>query len=82
MMGHLVVRSGAFRRPAVRYATLFSATVLISLIHPIAAEALMDLGPWNYWSRDGRPYDETREVQKSLEYVIAKNPNHPGALHY
>jgi tetratricopeptide (TPR) repeat protein len=48
----------------------------------IYAEALMDLRPWNYWSRDGQPYDETREVQKSLEYVIAKNPNHPGALHY
>jgi tetratricopeptide (TPR) repeat protein len=48
----------------------------------IYAEALMDLRPWNYWTRDGRPYDETREVQKSLEYVLAKNPSHPGALHY
>lgn len=48
----------------------------------IYAEALMDLRPWNYWTRDGLPYEETREVQKSLEYVIAKNPNHPGALHY
>jgi tetratricopeptide (TPR) repeat protein len=48
----------------------------------IYAEALMDLRPWNYWSRDGQPYDETREVQKSLEYVLAKNANHPGALHY
>jgi tetratricopeptide (TPR) repeat protein len=48
----------------------------------IYAEALMDLRPWNYWTRDGQPYDETREIQKSLENVIAKNPNHPGALHY
>ena len=48
----------------------------------IYAEALMDLRPWNYWTRDGQPYDDTREIQKSLEYVIAKNPNHPGALHY
>ena len=48
----------------------------------IYAESLMDLRPWNYWTRDGQPYDETREVQKSLEQVIAKNPNHPGALHY
>jgi tetratricopeptide (TPR) repeat protein len=48
----------------------------------IYAEALMDLRPWNYWTRDGQPYDETRDVQKSLEYVLAKNPNHPGALHY
>jgi tetratricopeptide (TPR) repeat protein len=48
----------------------------------VYAESLMDLRPWNYWTRDGQPYDETREVQKSLEQVIAKNPNHPGALHY
>jgi tetratricopeptide (TPR) repeat protein len=48
----------------------------------IYAEALMDLRPWNYWTRDGQPYDETRDIQKSLEYVLAKHPNHPGALHY
>ncbi len=48
----------------------------------VYAEAIMDLRPWNYWTRDGQPYDDTREIQKSLEYVIAKNPNHPGALHY
>jgi len=46
------------------------------------AEALMDLRPWNYWTRDGRPYPETVEIQASLEQVLAKNRNHPGALHY
>lgn len=45
------------------------------------AESLMDLRPWGYWSRDGRPFDETTEVQSSLEYVIAKHQHHPGALH-
>jgi tetratricopeptide (TPR) repeat protein len=48
----------------------------------IYAESLMDLRPWNYWMRDGQPYEETQEIQKSLEQVLAKNPNHPGALHY
>jgi tetratricopeptide (TPR) repeat protein len=48
----------------------------------IYAESLMDLRPWNYWTRDGQPYDETREIETSLQYVIAKNPNHPGGLHY
>ena len=48
----------------------------------IYAEALMDLRPWNYWTRDGQPYDETARIQKSLEQALAKNPNHPGALHY
>jgi tetratricopeptide (TPR) repeat protein len=46
------------------------------------AEALMDLRPWNYWTRDGVPYAETKEVISSLEAVLAKQPNHPGALHY
>jgi tetratricopeptide (TPR) repeat protein len=46
------------------------------------AESLMDLRPWNYWTRDGVPYAETSEIITSLELVLAKNPNHPGALHY
>lgn len=45
------------------------------------AESLMDLRPWNYWTRDGVPHEETREVQTSLEAVLARSPNHPGALH-
>ena len=45
------------------------------------AESLMDLRPWNYWTRDGLPYDETREVQTALGAALALNKNHPGALH-
>jgi tetratricopeptide (TPR) repeat protein len=48
----------------------------------IYAESLMDLRPWNYWTRDGRPYAETPQVIAALEGVIARNPAHPGALHY
>ena len=46
------------------------------------AESLMDLRPWGYWMRDGRPYDETVKIATTLEQVIAKHKNHPGALHY
>ena len=46
------------------------------------AESLMDLRPWNYWTRDGEPYAETGEIQAALQQVLAKNPKHPGALHY
>ena len=46
------------------------------------AESLMDLRPWNYWTRDGLPYDETREIQSALARVLARHPNHPGALHF
>jgi tetratricopeptide (TPR) repeat protein len=48
----------------------------------IFAESLMDLRPWNYWTRDGEPYPETGEIRTSLEQVLARNRNHPGALHY
>jgi tetratricopeptide (TPR) repeat protein len=47
----------------------------------IYAESLMNLRPWNYWTRDGLPYEETREVEASLARVLKANPNHPGALH-
>jgi tetratricopeptide (TPR) repeat protein len=45
------------------------------------AEAVMDLRPWDYWTRDYRPYPETIEVMQVLEAVLARNPNHPGAIH-
>jgi pimeloyl-ACP methyl ester carboxylesterase len=45
------------------------------------AEALMDTRPWNYWTRDGLPYDETRQVEAALTHVLSKHKNHPGALH-
>ena len=45
------------------------------------AEALMDLRPWDYWMRDGAPYPETLEIMRVLESVLARQPNHPGAIH-
>ena len=48
----------------------------------IFAESLMDLRPWNYWTRDGLPQEGTSEAIDSLQRVIAANPKHPGALHY
>ncbi len=46
------------------------------------AEALMDTTPWDYWQKNGQPKAETREILKALEFVLAKNPDHPGANHY
>lgn len=45
------------------------------------AEAMMDLRPWNYWMRDNRPYPGTEEILATLQRIIARSPNHPGALH-
>jgi tetratricopeptide (TPR) repeat protein len=46
------------------------------------AEALMDLRPWDFWKPDGRPQPGTDEIVTTLESVIARNPDHPGACHY
>jgi tetratricopeptide (TPR) repeat protein len=46
------------------------------------AEALMDLRPWDLWTRDGEPQPGTEEIVATLESVLARNPDHPGANHY
>jgi tetratricopeptide (TPR) repeat protein len=45
------------------------------------AEALMDLQPWDYYDEQLRPKGNTAEIVSLLESVIAKDPNHAGALH-
>src|ERR1051325_6773987 len=50
-------------------------------ISMLYVESVMDLRPWGYWTKDGTPYDRTPEIVALTEKVIAKNPNHPGALH-
>ena len=45
------------------------------------AEALMDLHPWDYWTKDGEPREWTSEILETLEYVMERNPGHPGANH-
>jgi tetratricopeptide (TPR) repeat protein len=49
----------------------------------IYAESMMDLSPWDYWEADGaKPKGRTQEIVDALETVLARNPNHPGAIHY
>jgi len=45
------------------------------------AEALMDLQPWDYYDAQRRPKGHTAEVVSTLESVIARDPDHAGALH-
>ena len=44
------------------------------------AESLMDLSPWNYWSRAGVPYERTADIT-ALDKAMKKDPDHTGALH-
>jgi tetratricopeptide (TPR) repeat protein len=50
-------------------------------ISMLYVESVMDLRPWGYWTKDGTPYERTAEVVALTEKVIARNQNHPGALH-
>lgn len=45
------------------------------------AEAMMDLRPWDYWTKAGDPQPGTAEIVTTLEAAIKKAPNHPGACH-
>src|SRR3989475_3191377 len=50
-------------------------------ISMLYVESVMDLRPWGYWTKDGTPYERTAEIVALTEKVIARNQNHPGALH-
>jgi tetratricopeptide (TPR) repeat protein len=45
------------------------------------AESLMTLQPWDFWDDDGAPKGNTPEILATLESVLERNENHPGALH-
>ena len=45
------------------------------------AESLMNTMPWDYWLDGSNPKPATREVIDALETVLARNPNHPMAIH-
>ena len=42
----------------------------------------MNTMPWDYWQKDGTAKPETARVLETLERVIARQPDHAGALHY
>lgn len=45
------------------------------------AEALMNLQPWDFYDEHQQPKGNTAEIVSALESVIARNPDHAGALH-
>lgn len=48
----------------------------------LAAEAVMNTSPWDYWEADGRtPKGQIGEAVKLVEQVLARNPGHPQAAH-
>src|SRR5215469_14041410 len=51
-------------------------------IAALYAESVMDLSPWNYWQPGGHePNPQSTPIVPTLERVLARNPNHAGAIH-
>ena len=51
-------------------------------IQVLAAEAMMDTQPWDYWEAGGtKPKGRGAEIVSTLETVLKRNPKHPGAIH-
>lgn len=46
------------------------------------AESLMNLHPWKYWDKEGKPFETTATFVAVLEEVLRRWPDHPGANHY
>ena len=46
------------------------------------AESLMDTRPWDYWTEDGAPQEGIADALASLDAVLDRNENHPGACHF
>ncbi len=50
-------------------------------IQVLYAESMMDLRPWDLWREDGSPQPGTNDVLVTLERVLERSPDHPGAAH-
>jgi tetratricopeptide (TPR) repeat protein len=51
-------------------------------LQALYAESIMDTQPWDYWEAAGtQPKGRAGEMLALLEKVLARNPEHPGAIH-
>jgi tetratricopeptide (TPR) repeat protein len=50
-------------------------------IGTLYAESLMDLQPWDLWTKDGQPKGRTNEIIAVLDRVLELDPINPGANH-
>lgn len=67
--------ANAMRAVAQRYPDDADAQVLF-------ADAMLNLRPWNQWTREGTPQPGTLELVDVLERVVDTAPEHAGACHF
>ncbi|GGZ92658.1 hypothetical protein [Algibacter mikhailovii] len=51
-------------------------------IGTLYVESLMNVHPWDLYNHAGEAKPWTHEIVNQLEYLIKKNPKHPGAHHF
>jgi len=67
---------------ATRMRTLAQRHPGDALVALLAAEALLNLHPYDWWAADGTPRPWTGEIAGLLERSMALDPRLPGAHHY
>ncbi|WP_306591909.1 hypothetical protein [Geothrix sp. 21YS21S-4] len=68
----------AYARAMARVAARFPKDADVAALY---AEALMDVRPWDQWTRAGEPQPGTKEILAALRRAQALAPDHPLALH-
>jgi tetratricopeptide (TPR) repeat protein len=51
-------------------------------IQTMYAESMMNINAWKLWTSEGTPAPGTEDIVRTLEAVLAADPQHPGANHY
>src|SRR5688572_26648974 len=77
--GYQAVREKAYSDTMGALAKKFPEDLDVATLY---AESLMNLRPWRLYTKDGTPEPGTEAIVSSLERVMSKNANHPGANHY
>ncbi len=67
---------------AVRMRALARAHPRDADVATLAAEAVMNLHPYDWWEPDGGARPWTTEIRAELARALALDPGHPGANHY
>jgi len=70
---------GAYVEAMKRVATRYPNDLDVQTMY---AEGLMNTNPWKLWNADGTKNPGTQAILDALQYVLRRDPNHPGANHY
>jgi tetratricopeptide (TPR) repeat protein len=71
-------RDSAYASAMAELARRYPSDLDAQVLH---ADAMLNLRPWNQWTRDGEPHPGTLELVGILERVIDRAPDHAGACH-